>query len=55
MKQQQQNQKTKKEFKPKPWLKKPEEEKKVQCYYYIKKKYKQIAEQDVNNIIKNYK
>lgn len=55
MEQQQQNQKTKKEFKPKPWLKKPAEEKKIQGYYYVKAKYKEIAEREVNDIIKNYK
>jgi hypothetical protein len=43
----------KKEFKPKPWLRKPDEEKKIQGYYYIKNKYKNIAEEKVNDII-NY-
>ena len=52
---QQQSQEVKKEFKPKPWLKKPAGEKKVQCYYYVKAKYKEIAEREVNYIIKNYK
>lgn len=38
-------------FIPKPWLRKPLEEKKVQGYYYVKSKFKDLAEQKVNKII----
>lgn len=54
MEQQQQNQEVKKEFKPKPWLKKPEEEKKVQGYYYVKAKYKEIAKQEIDKLTEQW-
>tara|TARA_R110000868_G_scaffold410491_1_gene698651 strand:- start:2081 stop:2227 length:147 start_codon:yes stop_codon:yes gene_type:complete len=43
-----------KEFKPKPWLKKPEDEKKVMGYYYVKKKHLAEAQSKVNKLIKKY-
>jgi len=54
MEQQQQSQETKKEFKPKPWLKKPEEEKKVQGYYYVKAKYREIAKQEIDKLTEQW-
>lgn len=44
-----------KQFKPKPWLKKPEDEKKVMGYYYVKKKHLEEAQIKVNKLIKKYK
>jgi hypothetical protein len=43
-----------KTFKPKPWLKKPEDEKKVMGYYYVKKKHLQEAQTKVDKLIKKY-
>ena len=43
--------KVKKEYKPKPWLLKPLEEKKVQGYYYVKAKFKTVAIEKVNKIV----
>jgi hypothetical protein len=50
----QQNQEVK-EFKPKPWLKKPAEEKKVQGYYYVKAKFKNIANQEIEKLTQQWK
>lgn len=50
-----QNQETKKEFKPKPWLKKPAEEKKVQGYYYVKAKFKEIAQQEIDKLTSQWR
>ena len=55
MEQQQQNQETKKEFKPKPWLKKPAEEKKIQGYYYVKAKFKEIAQQEIEKLTSQWR
>ena len=44
-----------KEFKPKPWLRKPEEEKIVQGHYYVKSKYKEQVKNQLENIIKQLK
>ena len=44
-----------KEFKPKPWLKKPEEEKKVQGYYYVKAKFKEIAQQEIDKLTEQWR
>jgi hypothetical protein len=52
--QQNQNQEVK-EFKPKPWLKKPEEEKKVQGYYYVKAKFKKIAQEEIEKLTQQWK
>jgi len=49
------NLKTKKEFKPKPWLKKPEEEKVVMVYAYVKAKHKEIAEDTIKQLLNNLK
>lgn len=43
--------KIKKEFKPKPWLKKPSEEKKVMVYAYVKAKHKEIAEDTIKHLL----
>jgi hypothetical protein len=40
-------------FVPKPWLRKPDEEKKVQGYYYVKSKFKNLAEEKINKIVNN--
>jgi hypothetical protein len=45
---------THKPFKPKPWLKKPEDEKKVMGYYYVKKKHLTEAQTKVNKLIKKF-
>lgn len=44
-----------KEFKPKPWLRKPDEEKKVQGYYYVKSKHKDQVKKQVEKILNQYK
>ena len=49
------NLKTKKEFKPKPWLKKSEEEKVVMVYGYVKAKHKQIAQDQLEQMINQLK
>lgn len=49
------NLKEKKEFKPKPWLKKPEEEKVVMVYGYVKAKHKQIAQDQLEKMINQLK
>jgi len=43
--------KRKREFKPKEWLRKPDEEKKVMVYGYVKAKHKPIAEEKIKSII----
>jgi hypothetical protein len=43
-----------KQFKPKPWLKKPEDEKKVMGYYYVKKKHLTEAQTKVDKLIKKF-
>jgi hypothetical protein len=45
----------KREFKPKPWLRKPDEEKIVQGYYYVKSKHKDQVKNQIDNIIKKLK
>jgi len=44
-----------KEYRPKPWLLKPSEEKKVQDYYYVKAKYKDQMKKQVDKILIQYK
>lgn len=44
-----------KQFKPKPWLKKPEEEKKVMVYGYVKAKHKEIAKNQIELMINQLK
>jgi len=39
---------------PKTWLRKPEEEKKIQDYYYIKSKHKESAKKQIKELLKNY-
>ena len=43
-----------KEYRPKPWLLKPFEEKKVQGYYYVKYKHKDQVKKQVEKILKQY-
>jgi hypothetical protein len=43
------------EFKPKPWLKKPAEEKKIQGYYYVKAKFKDIANEEIQKLTSQWK
>ena len=43
--------KAKREFKPKEWLRKPDEEKKVMVYGYVKRKHKPIADEQLKIII----
>ena len=43
--------KRKREFKPKEWLRKPDEEKKVMVYGYVKRKHKLLAEEVFKKII----
>jgi hypothetical protein len=43
-----------KEYRPKPWLLKPCEEKKVQDYYYVKAKYKDQVKKQVEKILIKY-
>ena len=45
----------KKEFRPKEWLRKNEEDKQVQCYFYVKKKNKECVMNEIDSIIKKYK
>jgi len=45
----------KREFKPKPWLKKPEEEKVVMVYGYVQAKHKQIAQDQLQKMINQLK
>ena len=45
----------KKEFRPKEWLRKNEEDKQVQCYFYVKKKNKEYVMLEIDSIIKKYK
>jgi hypothetical protein len=45
----------KKEYRPKPWLLKPTEEKKVQGYYYVKAKHKDQVKKQINNLLKKLK
>jgi hypothetical protein len=47
--------KVKKEFRPKPWLKKPEEEKVVMVYGYVKAKHKEIAQDQLEQMINQLK
>jgi len=44
----------KKEYRPKPWLLKPTEEKKIQDYYYVKAKYKEQVKKQVDKILIKY-
>ena len=44
-----------KEFRPKEWLRKNEEDKQVQCYFYVKKKNKEYVMLEIDSIIKKYK
>ena len=44
--------KVKKEFRPKPWLKKPDEEKVVMVYGYVKAKHKNIAQDQLEQMKK---
>ena len=44
----------KKQYRPKPWLLKPYEEKKVQDYYYVKSKYKEEVKKQVDKILIKY-
>ena len=39
---------------PKIWLRKPEEERKIQDYYYIKSKHKTEAKKQIKELLKNY-
>ena len=43
-----------KEYRPKPWLLKPTEEKKVQGYYYVKAKHKDQVKKQVEKILIKY-
>ena len=43
--------KAKREFKPKEWLRKPDEEKKVMVYGYVKSKHKEVAQKVLKKII----
>jgi len=47
--------KRKKEFKPKPWLKKPDEDKVVMVYGYVKSKHKNIAQDQLKQMINQLK
>jgi hypothetical protein len=47
--------KVKKEFRPKPWLKKPEEDKVVMVYGYVKAKHKNIAQDQLQQMINQLK
>lgn len=44
----------KKEYRPKPWLLKPCQEKKVQDYYYVKAKHKDQVKKQVEKILNQY-
>jgi hypothetical protein len=43
-----------KEYRPKPWLLKPCQEKKVQDYYYVKAKHKDQVKKQVEKILNQY-
>lgn len=43
-----------KEYRPKPWLIKPFEEKKVQGYYYVKYKYKDQVRKEIDKLLNQY-
>lgn len=43
-----------KEYKPKPWLIKPFEEKKVQGYYYVKYKHKDQVRKEIDKLLNQY-
>lgn len=43
--------KDERQFKPKPWLRKPDEEKKVQGYYYVKAKHKDHVTNEINKLL----
>jgi hypothetical protein len=45
----------KKEYRPKPWLLKPTEEKKVQGYYYVKYKHKDQVRKEIDKLLNQYK
>lgn len=47
--------KRKREFKPKEWLRKPDEEKKVMVYGYVKAKNKDKAKADIDKLINDNK
>ena len=47
--------KDEKQYRPKPWLLKPTEEKKVQGYYYVKYKHKDQVKKQIYKILKQYK
>lgn len=44
-----------KEFKPKPWLRKPDEEKIVQGYYYVKAKHKDQVKKQIDKLLNELK
>ena len=44
----------KKEYRPKPWLLKPTEEKKVQGYYYVKYKHKDQVRKEIDKLLNQY-
>jgi len=43
-----------KEYRPKPWLIKPFEEKKVQGYYYVKYKHKDQVRKEIDKLLNQY-
>ena len=43
-----------KEYRPKPWLIKPFEEKKVQGYYYVKYKHKDQIKKEIDKLLNQY-
>jgi len=47
--------KDEKQYRPKPWLLKPFEEKKVQGYYYVKYKHKDQVAKQIDKLLKQYK
>ena len=46
--------KSSKHSQPKTWLRKPEAEKKVQDYYYIKSKHKYIAKELIKELLNQF-
>jgi len=46
--------KDEKQYRPKPWLLKPFEEKKVQGYYYVKYKHKDQVAKQIDKLLKQY-
>jgi hypothetical protein len=46
--------KDEKQYRPKPWLLKPTEEKKVQGYYYVKYKHKEQVKKQIDKILIKY-